>query len=203
LEILYDVRTRSRVRVRIALGAASLLAALTACGDAPREMPADTALAPPSSVDSAVPRDSTRAPPDTAESASAVAELRDVSLVLVADSAAGDAIFNRRGTCFTCHGQYGVGMPSLGPDLRDGTWLHGDGSFRSILRVIREGVAVPKASPIGMPSFDGRLSNSQLYQVATYVFSLSHPGSVVVDTTTASADTLSPFTIPPATNPPR
>lgn len=62
---------------------------------------------------------------------------------------------------------------------------------------------MPKASPIGMPSFDGRLSHPQLYQVAAYVFSLSHPGSVVIDTTTASADTLSPFTIPPAANPPR
>lgn len=188
--------------MRLALGAASLLAALTACGDAPRETPADTALATPSSVDSAVSRDSTRVPRDTTDSASAAAEFDDVSLVLAADSAAGDAIFNRRGTCFTCHGQYGVGMPSLGPDLHDGNWLHGDGSFRSILRVIRDGVAVPKASPIGMPSFDGRLSNPQLYQVAAYVFSLSHPGSVVLDTT-ASADTLSPFTIPPATHPPR
>ena len=189
--------------MRLALGGASLIAALTACGDAPRETPADTALATPSTVESAVPRDSITAPRDTTESASAAAELGDVSLVLVADSAAGDAIFNRRGTCFTCHGQFGVGMPSLGPDLRDRTWLHGDGSFRSILRVIREGVAVPKASPIGMPSFDGRLSNSQMYQVAAYVFSLSHPGSVVLDTTTASAVTLSPFTIPPAAHPPR
>jgi mono/diheme cytochrome c family protein len=188
--------------VRLAFVAASLIVSLTACGDAPRETPADTALAAPSTVDSAVPRDSVGARRDTA-SASAATELGDVSLVLVADSAAGDAIFNRRGTCFTCHGQYGVGMPSLGPDLRDGTWLHGDGSYRSILRVIREGVAAPKASPIGMPSFDGRLSGTQLYEVAAYVFSLSHPGSVVIDTTSASADTLSPFTIPPAANPPR
>lgn len=189
--------------MRLACGATWLLAALTACGDAPRETPADTALATPSSGDSAVPRDSTSVPRDTSDSASAPAEPGDVSLVLVADSAAGGVIFNQSGTCFTCHGQYGVGMPSLGPDLRDGAWLHGDGSFRSILRVIRGGVSVPKASPIGMPSFDGRLSNAQLYQVAAYVFSLSHPGSVVFDTTTAAADTLSPFTIPPATHPPR
>ena len=203
MEVLYDVWTRSRVRVRLAFGAVSLIVSLTACGDAPRETPADTALAAPSTVDSAGPRDSVGARHDTTDSASAAAEIGDVSLVLVADSAAGDAIFNRRGTCFTCHGQFGVGMPSLGPDLRDGNWLHGDGSYRSILRVIREGVAVPKASPIGMPSFDGRLSRTQLYEVAAYVFSLSHPGSVVVDTTSASPDTLSPFTIPPAANPPR
>jgi hypothetical protein len=67
--------------------------------------------------------------------------------------------------------------------------------------VIREGVAVPKASPIGMPSFEGRLSAAQLYHVASYVFALSHRGSVVLDTT--AVDPLSPFTIPSAVNPPR
>ncbi len=203
MEVLYDVRTRSRVRVRLSVAVTSLFAALTACGDAPRETPADTALAPPSSSDSAGLRDSIAVPSDTTDTASASAEVSDVRLVLASDSAAGDTIFNRRGTCFTCHGQYGAGMASLGPDLRDGAWLHGDGSFRSILRVIREGVAVPKASPIGMPLFDGRLSESQMYDVAAYVFSLSHPRSVVFDTTTVRADTLSPFTLPPAANPPR
>lgn len=201
MEVLYDVRTRSRVRVRISLAAASLFAALTACGDAPRETPADTALAPPTDSDSR--RDSIAVPGDTTDTASASAEVSDVRLVLASDSAAGDTTFNRSGTCFTCHGQYGAGMPSLGPDLRDGTWLHGDGTFRSILRVIREGVAVPKASPIGMPSFSGRLSEAQMYRVAAYVFSISHPGSVVFDTTTVPVDTLSPFTLPSAANPPR
>jgi cytochrome c oxidase cbb3-type subunit 3 len=129
--------------------------------------------------------------------------VRDVSLVLVADSVSGEIIFNQRGTCFTCHGERGGGMPNLGPDLRDPTWLHGDGSFRSILRVIDEGVAVPKASPIGMPSFEGRLSESQRYHVAAYVYSLSHPGSVVMDTMTVPVDTLSPFTLPAPANPPR
>jgi mono/diheme cytochrome c family protein len=203
VEVLYDVRTRSRVRVRISTAASLVLAALTACGDAPRETPADTALAAPADTGSVSHRDSIRAPRDTTDTASGAAALSDVSRVLVADSASGDIIFNRSGTCFTCHGQYGAGMSNLGPDLRDATWLHGDGSFRSILRVIREGVAVPKASPIGMPSFEGRLSATQLYQVAAYVFALSHPGSVVLDTTTVPVDTLSPFSIPSAVNPPR
>jgi len=201
VEVLYDLRTRSRVRVRIWLAAASLFATLTACGDAPRETPADTALAPPTGSDST--RDSIALPRDTTDTASASAEVSDVTLVLVSDSAAGDTIFNRSGTCFTCHGQYGAGMSNLGPDLRDDTWLHADGTFRSILRVIREGVAVPKASPIGMPSFSGRLSEAQMYRVAAYVFSISHPGSVVFDTTTVPVDTLSPFTLPSAVNPPR
>lgn len=200
MEVLHDVRTRSRVRVRTSLAAASLFAALAACGDAPRETPADTALAPPTGSDST--RDSVAVPRDTMATSSASAEVSDVTRVLVSDSAAGDTIFNRSGTCFTCHGQYGAGMPNLGPHLRDDTWLHGDGTFRSILRVIREGVAVPKASPIGMPSFSGPLSEAQMYRVAAYVFSISHPGSVVLDTTTVPVDTLSPSTLPSA-EPPR
>ena len=182
-------------RARIAL-----LGVLAACGDAPRETPADTALATPTATDTATQQDSVRAPDQIADSAAASPDVRDMSLVLISDSAAGDILFNRRGTCFTCHGDRGVGMPNLGPDLRDATWLHGDGSFRSILRVITDGVAVPKASPIGMPSFEGRLSETQRYQVAAYVFSLSHPGSVVADTT---ASFNSPFTIPAPKNPPR
>ena len=150
-----------------------------------------------------LPQDSVGVPRDTLDSASASADVPDVRVVLLADSAAGDSIFNRRGTCFTCHGQYGTGMASLGPDLRDATWLHSDGSFRAILRTIRDGVAVPKASPIGMPSFQGRLSEAELHHVAAYVFSLSHPGSVVLDTTTVPLDTLSPFTLPAAVSPPR
>lgn len=203
MEVLYDLWTRSRVRVRISLGVTFLVAALAACGDAPRETPADTALAPPSSAESTAAPDSTRAPRDTTDTAAASTHVRDISLVLASDSASGDTIFNRRGTCFTCHAQYGTGMTNLGPDLRDGTWLHADGSFRSILRVIRNGVAVPKASPIGMPAFEGRLSEAQIHQVAAYVFSLSHPGSVVADTTTIPAEMPSPFTLPAASNPPR
>lgn len=188
--------------MRRARAGIALLGVLAACGDAPRETPADTALAAPSASDTA-PQDSVGAPGDTADGASASPEVRDVSFVLVGDSASGDSIFNRLGTCFTCHGQRGTGMANLGPDLRDATWLHGDGSFRSILRVISEGIAVPKASPIGMPSFEGRLSAVQRRRVAAYVFSLSHPGSVVMDTTTVPVDSLSPFALPAAANPPR
>jgi mono/diheme cytochrome c family protein len=204
VEVLHDVRTRSRVRVRGSRARIALLGVLAGCGDAPRETPADTALLPPSASDTLRPETTAVAiTGSVVDTATASTTARDVSLVLISDSASGDTIFNRRGTCFTCHGDRGTGMANLGPDLRDATWLQGDGSFRSILRVINEGVAVPKASPIGMPSFVGRLSERQRYQVAAYVFSLSHPGSVVIDTTTASGDTLSPFTLPPPAIPPR
>ena len=190
--------------MRRAYARIALLGTLAACGDAQREIPADTALAPPSATDtSQTDSASVRITGEIIDTGAASTPARDVSLVLVTDSAAGDAIFNRTGTCFTCHGERGVGIPNLGPDLRDSIWLNGDGTFASILRVINDGVAMPKASPIGMPSFEGRLSDARRYQVAAYVFSLSHPGSVVADTATAPADTPSPFTIPAATSPPR
>jgi mono/diheme cytochrome c family protein len=181
----------------------ALVSAIAACGEAPRETPADTALAPPSGDDTTAMPPDTSVPRDTTDSAAASADIPSISLVLVADSAAGDSIFNRRGTCFTCHGERGVGMANLGPDLRDNTWLHGDGSFAAILRVITDGVAVPRASPIGMPAFIARLSHVERYRVAAYVFSLSHPGAVVTDTTTIPFDTLSPFSVPVPAVPPR
>jgi mono/diheme cytochrome c family protein len=186
--------------VREGLALITLIGVVAGCGDAPRETPADTALATPASSDTSVPDTDIRVSGGVVDTASASSQVRDVSVVLAADSASGDTIFNRRGTCFTCHGERGVGIPNLGPDLRDATWVHGDGSFRPILRVITDGVAVPKASPIGMPSFEGRLSPAERYKVAAYTFSLSHRGAVVMDTTTV--DTLSVFTLPPA-NPPR
>lgn len=196
------MRAGSRERVTRACARIALLGTLAACGDAPREIPADTALAPPSAADTSRQDSlSDRITGEIVDTGTASTPTRDVSLVLVRDSAAGDSIFNRTGTCFTCHGERGSGMANLGPDLRDSVWLNGDGTFASILRVISEGVAAPKASPIGMPSFEGRLSDARRYQVAAYVFSLSHPGSVVADT--ASADALSPFTLPAATSPPR
>jgi mono/diheme cytochrome c family protein len=189
--------------VREKLALIALLGAVAGCGDAPRETPADTALATPISGDTSAGATGVSITGRIVDTGLASTPVRDVLLVLAADSASGDTIFNRRGACFTCHGERGVGMPNLGPDLRDNTWLHGDDSFRSILRVITEGVAVPKASPIGMPSFEGRLSETERYRVAAYVFSLSHPGAVVTDTTTSSVDSLSVFIIPPSSNPPR
>jgi cytochrome c len=200
---LYDLWARSRVHVRARCARIALLGLMVSCGDAPRETPADTALATPASSDTVPPDTGTPVTGNIVDTGTASTTVRDVLFVLAADSASGDTIFNRRGTCFTCHGERGIGMPNLGPDLRDATWLHGDGSFRSILRVTSEGVAVPKASPIGMPSFEGRLSAAERYQVAAYVFSLAHPGAVVMDTTASPVDTLSPFTLPPPTNPPR
>jgi mono/diheme cytochrome c family protein len=100
-------------------------------------------------------------------------------LVLAADSAAGDLIFHRRGQCFTCHGAAGGGMARLGPSLRDGVWLHSDGSLAGIQRAVAEGVAAPRASPIAMPGFARQLSAEELFQVSAYVYAIGRPGSVL------------------------
>jgi cytochrome c oxidase cbb3-type subunit 3 len=58
----------------------------------------------------------------------------------------------------------------MGPPLMDNVWIYGD-SIENIAATIREG------RPNGMPSFRGFLPDEQIWQLAAYVRSLSHPGS--------------------------
>ncbi|MGH7662860.1 MAG: c-type cytochrome [Gemmatimonadaceae bacterium] len=102
-------------------------------------------------------------------------------VILVADSAAGDSLFHGIGRCMTCHAGGGAGVASLGSSLRDEEWQYGSGSITSIRRVILEG-AVPANAPVIMPAFASRFTALQAYQVAAYVYALSHPGAVVADT---------------------
>ena len=103
-------------------------------------------------------------------------------VVLRADSAMGDALFHGAGQCMTCHGDAAEGITNLGPNLRDSVWLHGDGSVGFIQRIILTG-AVPKEMPVVMPAFATRLSALEAFRIAAYVYTLSHPGAVVDDTT--------------------
>ena len=78
--------------------------------------------------------------------------------------------------CATCHGPDARGT-QLGPPLRDQEWIHIDGSFEDIQRIIRDGVAEPEEYPVPMPrggaaAFD----QEQLRGVAAYVFALSRGG---------------------------
>ena len=102
--------------------------------------------------------------------------------VLIADSVAGREIYNGAGTCFTCHALDGAGVDPLGSSLRDSVWTHIDGSMLSIARVIRDGIPVSSSTRRGMPAFGGRLSEEELYRLAAYTYTLSHPGSAVADT---------------------
>ena len=75
--------------------------------------------------------------------------------------------------CATCHGPQAKGVPGLGPDLTDGTWLHGDGSVVFLRNVIGAGVTKPKKSAAVMPpNGGGKLNATQVAAVAAYVMSL-------------------------------
>ena len=201
MEVLHDLRPRCRPIVRSV--AAILLAAALACGGDAREgLTADSAVVqnrdsiigrtPDSTaaVIDSIPRDSTQV-----DSAAIVAP----TLVLLADSAAGDVLYRRKGKCLSCHGLSGKGLDGLGANLQDGQWLHGDGSIPFIQRTIVEGIARPAVSPVVMPAFATTLTPEEVYRIAAYVYTLSHPGAAVADTIRVPIDTVPPIdTLPPA-----
>ena len=65
--------------------------------------------------------------------------------------------------CVGCHSHGGGGM---GPPLMDATWRYG-GRIDQIAASIAEG------RPNGMPSWRGKLTNDQIWELAAYVRSLS------------------------------
>ena len=92
--------------------------------------------------------------------------------------AAGKAIYEGRGLCFSCHGLKGEGM--LGPTTKldsTKTWLHHDGSLAGIAALIKAGVDGNKSkSGQEMPPTGGaRLTDEQVNQVAAYVW-MMHRG---------------------------
>jgi glucose/arabinose dehydrogenase/cytochrome c5 len=77
--------------------------------------------------------------------------------------------------CTGCHGENADGTP-LGPPLLGDHWLWGDGSYDSITRIIREGIAKPKHYRNPMPPMGGaQLTPDQVSAVGAYVWALSHP----------------------------
>jgi mono/diheme cytochrome c family protein len=91
--------------------------------------------------------------------------------------ALGDSLFNN-GACQRCHSKGGVGGQN-GPVLTDNQWIHIDGSYDAIVRVVTTGV--PKAAVkdstrrFGMNPRGGpmNLTDDQVRAVAAYVFSIS------------------------------
>lgn len=111
---------------------------------------------------------------------SLTAATRDATIAQGADKALlakGDSIFHGQlanGLCWTCHGPTAKGIPGLGPDLTDKTWIHGDGSLEFITNTVRTGVPKPKKSTTPMlPGGGIPLTDAQMSAVAAYVFSLS------------------------------
>ena len=115
--------------------------------------------------------DTAAAPAPAATPADAAADCPPVSQDLVTR---GRAVFSGAGNCFACHGANAKGT-TLAPNLTDALWLNIDGSYGSIVGLIRTGVPKPKQHAAPMPPLGGAaLSPPQVCAVAAYVYSLSH-----------------------------
>jgi len=80
----------------------------------------------------------------------------------------GRAVFHGPGECYACHGGRLQGGP-VAPPLRGPTFEDIDGSFPSIIHIIRGG------SPhTAMASLPGGISDAQALQAGNYVWAVSH-----------------------------
>jgi cytochrome c oxidase cbb3-type subunit 3 len=66
---------------------------------------------------------------------------------------------------FNCNGCHGNGGGNSGPALMDNRWIYGS-DIENIVQTIREG------RPNGMPSFRGKLTDEQIWELAAYVRSM-------------------------------
>jgi mono/diheme cytochrome c family protein len=92
--------------------------------------------------------------------------------------AAGSAIFNTK-SCKNCHMPNGVGGVRA-PDLTDDKWIHIDGSYDAIVRLVTTGFTKaeqvePKYQFSMNPRGGTNLTDAEIRSVAAYVWSLSHP----------------------------
>jgi len=97
--------------------------------------------------------------------------------VTAAMIATGDSIFNNR-SCKNCHLVGGVGGPR-GPNLTDSKWIHIDGSYDAIVKLVTTGFTkadqVDKSYEFSMNPRGGfNASDEQIRAIAAYVYSLSH-----------------------------
>lgn len=101
-------------------------------------------------------------------------EVRDVAnYVLSLSGSPHDAVRAAQGkakfaACAACHGQDGKGTQALGaPNLTDGIWLHGWGE-EAIVRAVNNGFTNQ------MPAQAGKLNESQITVLASYVWGMSN-----------------------------
>lgn len=81
--------------------------------------------------------------------------------------------------CVGCHSHGGGGM---GPALMDSQWRYGG-------RIDQVAQSIAKGRPNGMPAWEGKLTDRQIWQLAAYVLSLS--GQAPKDAVGSRADELS------------
>lgn len=89
----------------------------------------------------------------------------------------GEQLFKGAGLCFACHGPDAKGLPNLGPDLTDNTWVHSKGTYDDIVKGIISGVTAQQSTTgLVMPPKGGsQLTDEQVKAVAAYVWKISRP----------------------------
>ena len=92
--------------------------------------------------------------------------------------ARGDSIFHGQvaaGTCAVCHGPTGTGVPGMTHDLTSPQRINGDGSYKSMMQIVRDGVTPMQGVPMP-PNGGASLTPLDVQAVAAYVYCLSHTG---------------------------
>jgi cytochrome c oxidase cbb3-type subunit III len=98
------------------------------------------------------------------------------------ENAYGLAEGKRLFSAYNCNGCHAMGGGGIGPALMDEKWIYG-GEPDQIYSTILQG------RPNGMPSFAGRVPNNQVWQLVSYVQSMS--GNVPQDAAPSRDDDLS------------
>jgi mono/diheme cytochrome c family protein len=81
---------------------------------------------------------------------------------------AGRKIFHGKGNCYACHGDKLQGGP-VAPALTGKSWRHISGTFDAIVDRIDNGLAGTLMVP-----HPGGITETQVFLVATYIYSVSH-----------------------------
>ena len=114
---------------------------------------------PPSAQEASLPQVSDLAPGPQHNKAPSVPNLDENNSWMMAEGKRYYEAYN----CAGCHAHGGGGM---GPPLMDEKWIYGH-EPQQVYATIVEG------RPNGMPSFRGKISNDQLWEIVAYVRSLS------------------------------
>lgn len=96
----------------------------------------------------------------------------------VTDSAIawGKALFHGPANCSVCHGEGGRGT-DRGPNITGALWLHGPGTYESLLEWVKHGVPAWRTyTGESMPAMGASpMNEDDARAVAAYVWSISHP----------------------------
>jgi predicted CxxxxCH...CXXCH cytochrome family protein len=96
----------------------------------------------------------------------------------VTDSAVawGEALFHGPANCSGCHGDGGRGT-ERGPNITGALWLHGPGTYESLIEWVKHGVPATRTyTGEAMPPRGGSpMNEADVRAVAAYVWSISHP----------------------------